>query len=157
MNIKQLNKIKIVVLAEPKAGEPKLFRVVDFPDIKDISYMEKTIQPTDEYTQAKTYKVWEFNLSGKWQPETPKEIESDVQPVTISGLCRAGENPENYWSKVALAVQLGDGLVSIKPNIIYFEKVLNANERNDEHDEQPQETRKVIKAYADDVLPIIEK
>jgi hypothetical protein len=152
MNLQELNKIKIVVTAQPVQDEPKRFKVTDFPSIKDISYTEQTIQPTDEYAQARTVEVWSFILRGKWQPDTPNECESDEQALTVSGICRKGDNPENHWSIVALAVQAGNGLVMVKPNAVFFQKVQQAE--SPDHDAQPDEWEKVVKAYSNDILPV---
>jgi hypothetical protein len=155
MNIQELSKIKIVVTAQPVQDEPREFKVIDFPSIKKIEYTEQTIQPTDEYTQARTVEVWSFTLRGKWQPCTANECESDEQDLTVSGVCRKGDNPENHWAIVGLAVQAGNGRIMVKPNAVFFQKVQTAESQD--HDEQPTEWEKVVKAYSNDITPIIEK
>lgn len=156
MNIQELKQIKIVVNAQPVQDEPKRFKVTDFPSVKDISYEERYTQPTDEHAQGKPYTVWAFNLRGKWQPDTANECESDEQTLTVSGVCRKGENPDNHWAMVALAVQMGNGLVMVKPNAVFYKQVKTAEEQA-ETEEQPAEWEKIVTAYSNDILPVTEE
>lgn len=160
MNINELNKIKITVLAQPQKDTPRAFLVSDFPSVKQIYYEEKTIQPDNEQEQAKKIKVWSFNLQGKWQPlDNSKEIESDVQCLTITGMDNATANPENSWSLVALAVQEGNGLVMVTPRAVFFQEVKKAKQERttEQAEEEEKEYKKIVTCYDTDITPITEK
>lgn len=160
MKLSELNKINIKVLAQPQKDTARGFKVTDFPAVTDIHYEEKTIQPENEQEQAKKIKVWSFNLYGKWQPlDNSKEIESDVQCLTVTGIDNATANPENSWSLVALAVQEGNGLVMVTPRVVFFQEVKKAEqERTTEESEQVlKEYEKIVTCYDTDITPITEK
>lgn len=160
MNLSELNKIKIQILAQPQKDTTRAFFVSDFPSIKQIHYEEKTIQPANEQEQAKKIKVWSFNLYGKWQPiDNSKEIESDTQCLTVTGMDNATANPENSWSLVALAVQEGQGFVMVTPRAVFFQEIKKAEqERTTEENEQvAKEYEKIVTCYDTDIQPITSK
>lgn len=156
MNLQELKQTNPQVPAQAVQGEPREFKVIDFPSIKQIDYDTVTVQPKDEYDTAKVYNVWQFVVKGKWQPISKWEFESDTQELIVSGLVRDNENPENFYSKVAIAVITGNGHIMVKPNFVgYIEQKQSG--RNDEHEGQPKEYRLEIKAYHNDILPVTEQ
>ena len=156
MNLEQLKKTNPQIPAQAVQDEPREFKVIDFPSIKEISYDTVQVQPKDEYDTVKVYNVWEFRISGKWQPVTKWEFESDTQTLIVSGLVRENENPENFYSKVAIAVIAGNGHIMVKPNFVGY-KAIVTSKRHDEHEEQPKEYVQEIKAYYNDILPVTEQ